>query len=290
MKCNYPNIDSWRNDKKSSFAKPNWKVFVINLDRSPDRLEFVKNQLSKYSIEFERSNGVVADTLSQEEIQKVYSPSKNKKQYVRPLHLGQIACYLAHMKVWREIITQNLDYAIILEDDFSVDEKILKQLEFLEKTYGKWDYVRLQENAKLKKIFHKVASGEGCALVDYINLPGNTLAQAISKETAEKLLNNLLPFGCPVDTQLQYVDKIGVEVLSLIPSGFHERIEEASVLAMYNKKKAKSHHPFVRQKLSFKFYFHRILYFIKKYGFLTVFKELSKLLSRQPTKGISPLD
>jgi|GEM_PF-656114 len=278
-------IELWRKDKKSDITKPNWKIFVINLDKSPERLEFVKNQLSQYSIEFERSNGVVADTLSQEEIQKVYSLSKNKKQYIRSLHLGQIACYLAHAKVWREILAQNLDYAIILEDDVSVDEKIIKQLEFLEKTYGKWDYVRLQENSKLKKIFHEVASDTECALVEYLNLPGNTLAQAVSKEAAEKMLNRLFPFGCPVDTQLQYVDKIGVEVLSLIPSGFHERRGD-SVLESYNKNKKKYHHLFIRQKLSSKAYLNRITYFIKKYGLLTVIKEFFKLPVRKPTRGI----
>ena len=55
-------------------------VFVINLDKSTDRMVKVSKRLSELGIAFERISAVYGADLSQEEIDKYYCPELNKKK------------------------------------------------------------------------------------------------------------------------------------------------------------------------------------------------------------------
>ncbi len=256
------------------------KIFIINLPNETTRFEFIKKQFAKIGLDVERVEGVYADTLSSEFIATIYSPEANRKSYVRPLHKGQIACYLAHIKAWKKIIEDNLDYAIVLEDDAKIINDFNAGVEFLDNTFGKWEFVRIQANAKLKKIFCEKNFGD-FSFVQYINTTGNTIAQAISKQAAEKMIKNLIPFGMPVDVNQQYYYKIGVRVESLRPPIISEsEIGNNSIINRFNTRN-KSHYPFVRQILSVKFYTGRLIRLIREYGFFSTIKNLINMISAQ---------
>lgn len=259
------------------------KIFVINLKDSVDRYSYVKSQFDKLGLEIEKIEGVDANSLTREDIKEVYSPEKNRKTYVRPLHKGQIACYMAHVKAWKAIVEQDLDYAIVLEDDAKINGKFSEALKFFDTTFGRWDFVRVQSNAKLKRVFHSENMGD-FSFVQYINTPGNTLAQVVSKSEAIKLLEGLLPFGMPVDTNQQYYYRIGVHIDSLRPPiASTSEIGEDSVLRKYDTANSE-HHPFVRQKLSINFYIRRIVWIIREYGIFVFLKDIILMPFRKPMR------
>lgn len=257
------------------------KIFVINLKDSADRFSYVKSQFDKLGLEIERIEGVDADSLTQDNIKEVYSSEKNRKTYVRPLHKGQIACYMAHIKAWKTIIDQDLDYAFILEDDAMISDKFSEALSFFDSTLGKWDFVRIQSNAKPKRIFHCENIGD-FSFVQYINTPGNTVAQVISKSAAITLLKGLLPFGMPVDINQQYYYKIGIHIDSLRPPIVStSEIGEDSILRKYDTSNCE-HYPFVRQWLSLNFYIKRIYRLVREYGFFAFLRNILLMLFRKP--------
>ena len=259
------------------------KIFVINLKDSADRFSYVKSQFDKLGLEIERIEGVDANSLTQEDINKVYSPEKNRKTYVRPLHKGQIACYMAHIKAWKAIIEQNLDYAFVLEDDIIVDCNFLSAMKFLDAHFGQWDFVRLQKNSKPKKIFFEKFLGN-FSFVQYINTTGGAFAQVISHSAAKGMLDNLLPFGMPVDVNQQYYYKFGIKVESLRPPVISMGdVGDCSILRKYDTKN-KEHHPFVRQKLSLKFYIERIIRLINEYGVFVFVKNILLMPFRKPVR------
>ena len=259
------------------------KIFVINLKDSVERYNYVKSQFDKLGLEIERIEGVDANSLTWEDIKEVYSPEKNRKTYVRPLHKGQIACYMAHVKAWKAILEQDLDYAFVLEDDAMISDKFSDALKFFDSTFGKWNFVRIQSNTKLKRIFHSGDMGN-FSFVQYINTPGNAIAQVISNSAVVKMLNGLLPFGMPVDVNQQYYYKIGVHIDSLRPPIVStSEIGEDSVLRKYDTANSE-HHPLVRQKLSFRFYTRRIYNLIKEYGFCSFFKDILLMPFRKPVR------
>ena len=68
------------------------------MPESTQRWAYVKSQLQDFGLICERVDGVDVSTLSQSEIDKYYSYSKNKKEYTRPLSKGEIGCYIAKTK------------------------------------------------------------------------------------------------------------------------------------------------------------------------------------------------
>lgn len=270
--------------KNKEFGMPvRRKIFVINLKDSVERYNYVKSQFDKLGLEIERIEGVDADSLTQDNIKEVYSSEKNRKTYVRPLHKGQIACYMAHIKAWRAIVEQDLDYAFVLEDDVIVGHNFLVAMEFLDTHFGQWDFVRLQRNSKPKKIFFEKFLGN-FSFVQYINTTGGAFAQAISGSAAKGMLDNLLPFGMPVDVNQQYYYKFGICVESLRPPVVSMgEIGDSSILRKYDTNN-REHHPFVRQKLSLKFYIGRITRLMNEYGILVFVWNIILMSFRKPVR------
>jgi glycosyl transferase, family 25 len=91
------------------------KAFVINLDRRPDRLAKITWALGSIDLEFQRVSAVDGREL-------------HLKEHVRPWMAwlyegfsypltGAVGCYLSHLKIWRNIINEDIDQAMVLEDD-----------------------------------------------------------------------------------------------------------------------------------------------------------------------------
>lgn len=97
-------------------------VFVINLDRSPERLEHMRQLFAQQNIDFTRIAGVDGQTLSKDELEKVYDPEHCKKLIGRELRLGEVGCTLSHIRAWKKIIHEQLDGAFIFEDDIVLTE------------------------------------------------------------------------------------------------------------------------------------------------------------------------
>jgi len=257
------------------------KIFVINLKDSVDRYNYVKSQFDKLGLEIERIEGVDANALTQERINETYSPLKNRKTYVRPLHKGQIACYLAHINAWEAILEQELDYAIVLEDDVIVADDFPSALEFLDTTYGQWDFVRLQANSKPKKVFCEKKLGR-FSFVQYINTTGAAFGSAISNFAAKKMISGLLPFGMPVDVNQQYYYKLGIHIENLRPPIVSVGdFAEQSDLRKHDTCE-KRHYPLVRQKLSVTFYICRIMRLMRQYGIFSFIKNICLMIFRKP--------
>ena len=190
---------------------------------------------------------------------------------------------MAHIKAWRAIVEQDLDYAFVLEDDVIVGHNFLVAMEFLDTHFGQWDFVRLQRNSKPKKIFFEKFLGN-FSFVQYINTTGGAFAQAISGSAAKGMLDNLLPFGMPVDVNQQYYYKFGICVESLRPPVVSMgEIGDSSILRKYDTNN-REHHPFVRQKLSLKFYIGRITRLMNEYGILVFVWNILLMPFRKPVR------
>jgi glycosyl transferase, family 25 len=82
------------------------KTFCINLDRREDRWKECLLEMEKHNMEVERIPAIDGSTLDMK-----CKITKN-----------EAGCSLSHAKVLRRIIDDNLDRALILEDDFCLKE------------------------------------------------------------------------------------------------------------------------------------------------------------------------
>lgn len=151
-------------------------TFVVNLDRSPDRLAYMRRQ----GVAFERIAGVDGAGMV---------PAWLKNQFDgSPLTSGEIGCYASHLLCAQEVVSRNLPYAIVLEDDVTL------AYDFLDAAISAatdapvgWDFIHLSSDFK-RAVVHVVPLGLGRQLVRHTRLPVNTGAYLISHAGARKWL------------------------------------------------------------------------------------------------------
>ncbi|TMV83100.1 glycosyltransferase family 25 protein [Thioclava sp. BHET1] len=81
------------------------KSFVINLDRSPERLEFMASQLSGLGLDWHRVPAIDGNTLDTDE--------RNSSV----LELYELACLMSHRKAWQVAFDDGGELSAFFEDD-----------------------------------------------------------------------------------------------------------------------------------------------------------------------------
>ena len=193
-------------------------VFVINLDKSPERMATISKRLDKLDIPFERISGVYGADLSEEEIAKYYCTKLNKKNYRRPLGLGEIGCYISHIKSWQTIVDRQLHCALILEDDIVIEDGLAELASELGKSSDTFDIVKFFNKKTNPKIVDSVDFTSKYKLCRFKKIPIGNYAQLISLSGAKKLLKAYEKFGRPVDEDIQHWWESDTNVLGVLPS------------------------------------------------------------------------
>lgn len=193
-------------------------VFVINLDNSLERMAKISQRLEQLGISFERLAGVYGADLSEQEIAKHYCPQLNKKNYRRPLRLGEIGCYMSHLKAWRTIVDRKISCALILEDDIVIDESLAILMQDLGKASKSFDIVKFYCKKETPKLLDSVPFGSGYQLCRFKKIPIGNQGQLVTLSGAKKLLNTYEKFGRPVDEDIQHWWEADINVLGILPS------------------------------------------------------------------------
>jgi glycosyl transferase family 25 len=197
----------------------NYKVLVINLERSPERLAAIRSQLDAIGVPFERINAFDGKTLSDEFIEKVSPADVVTKTYHRALSKAEVACSLSHKKAWQQIIDDGLDFGVVLEDDVELLDNFKDVLTLLaELPHTEWDFIKLYALRRGGgKNIAKRFDFRGHTFVTYHRYPLGFVGQAVSRQGAESLVRNLPYVTEPVDGQLKSWWEAGVYPFGLVP-------------------------------------------------------------------------
>ena len=92
-------------------------IYVINLERRPDRKEEIKTKLDNLGIKnYEFVNAIDGKQLTEDDLSTHYNNVRAKDIH-REMKKTEVACALSHIECAKNIVANNLDYAIVLEDD-----------------------------------------------------------------------------------------------------------------------------------------------------------------------------
>jgi glycosyl transferase family 25 len=183
--------------ENNNYVKDSVVAYIINLDRSPERLKFVKENVERLNIPFERISAVDGNLLSQEEIQQKVSNAL--KGFDRRNKVGIFGCYLSHVKTWEIFLKSDAEFAIIFEDDVNFNPKILKEtIDELIINKDLWDINTFDIRGNGMPVRIKKFSN-GQSLVVYLTKVLNTGAYIINRKAAKKLLEKALPIKMQID-------------------------------------------------------------------------------------------
>ncbi len=239
-------------------------VYLINLDRSPDRLASVQQRAAELGLEFIRVSGVDGAV---DKLQPVL-----QHRYYRPLTPAEVGCYSSHIKTLEEFLKTDYNYAIILEDDgvLSPEFSCFAEAAISNNQQTEiWDVLKL--HGKKKGIIHSIALAD-CNLVDYCTVPLSTRGTIWTREGCQKMLRYFEGQGVkrPIDVDLRYTWETGLRILVLNPavvkaSGSLSTISDRRVL--YHQQ---SRFRQITTKLRYEFSFvaRNFQHLVKRYGLI----------------------
>lgn len=203
------------------------RIYVINLDRKPDRWKCIKKELNRIKFNSNKSLYDISRRFSaidgryyeynndNKELKNYYKLSdqlkvepNNKYNILKKeddlfifMTKQEIAVTLSHIGVWKKIRKENVEYALILEDDVYFTNKFSTEMDKIWNEISKtnfdilflsFDYVK---GISKKEIYRK----------EFIHKPYVGIWQAsgyvLSKKGVQKLLKELPVYG-PVDLWL----------------------------------------------------------------------------------------
>jgi glycosyl transferase, family 25 len=195
------------------------QVRVVNLDRSPQRLEAMAENLAAVGLPFERLPAVDAGQLAAQEIAAVYDAEANRHAYFVALKRGEIGCFLSHRKAWAEFLANGqATHLVVLEDDVAFSAPPQTVLDAIA------DYLDAVGPCMVKLYAQRPASGRklcdlgpGYRLVRPVLAPLGTQAQMLNRDAARRLLEATARFHEPIDVTLQRTWDTGVDILVATP-------------------------------------------------------------------------
>jgi len=172
------------------------KCYLINLERSQDRLAYMASQFNRMGLEFERVEAVNGRVMPEQELASFNTFSKI---WPDPLSPAEIGCFLSHRKCL-EIIATGIDaYAVIFEDDIKLSSGAAQLL-----PSDKWipkdaDIIKIDAYGHEVLISRSVASEGPYAVARLRSRHLLTGGYVVSRDAARKLLPLMQKAPAPID-------------------------------------------------------------------------------------------
>ncbi|MDG4905958.1 glycosyltransferase family 25 protein [Mesorhizobium sp. WSM4898] len=173
------------------------KSYIINLDRSPGRMQRMADRLNSIGADFERVPGVDGRLLSDAEISDVYKPIAG----VAPMTPEEVGCFLSHRKCWERIASGPDAYGCVFEDDMLISKRAgLFLVEEASWIPGDADLVKVESvvgRVWLDRTVHALRNGFELARLRSFSFGSG--GYILSKPAAERLLRVTRVFSDAVD-------------------------------------------------------------------------------------------
>ena len=208
-------------------------VYLINLDRSQDRLQSVMPLLSKLSLPWYRVVAVDGRAMSQSDFEESVDLVGFQKIMGRLPGRGEVACALSHIKAWRTFLMSPYEYAVIFEDDVCFDPSALQRvLKKLVACGGVWDFCNLdiREKGERLKFYTSVAQLGAHELRLYYQGVYCGDAYVVSRKAVRRLLACALPLVMTVEDYFARGWEFDMRYMAVCPRAVYQQ-DMASVLA-----------------------------------------------------------
>ena len=250
--------------KEFSVLPENVECYVINLDRSSQRMATMQSRLDALGMRFQRVSGVDGMQLSDDE----FAAQTQINRYYKPLRRGEVGCQLSHLKTLQAFLASGADMALVLEDDAlflpGFVEAVLEAIILRDKTTDpnlQWDVLKL--NRRRRRLVDLAPLGERHRLVDYgLSVPITTAAAIWTRAGAERWVHGYRGTSRPIDCDLQHPWELGLRILSVHPPV----VEQGNVVSSMGSEKLAARSPMPKLRYELRRMWPKLRSFGDRYG------------------------
>lgn len=164
-------------------------TFIINLERSKDRYQFVSSQLNSQKIIHSRLSAANGISFAQE-TNFLYPYVKHAW---RRMSASELGCLLSHIKFWKLISESNIDHGTILEDDVHIAANFGAYIKRIDETNffnGKFDIIKFETTYDKIVISRKdMIKDESFSIHRLLSTHYGTAGYSLNKKAAKFLLD-----------------------------------------------------------------------------------------------------
>ena len=192
------------------------QTWVINLDRAPERLARISNQLQHLGLAFTRLPAVDARALTPEQRGALDEAAYRRKHGMTPV-LGELGCYLSHVEAMRQFLASTAEFALILEDDALLQDSLPAVLQGLMAQPGRWDVAKLSAvHSGTPVPYLQVAPGHQLAVM--LSRCTGSSAYLVNRRAAQAYVEGLLPMSLPHDHVFDQGWRFGLKFRLVTPT------------------------------------------------------------------------
>lgn len=179
------------------------KIYVINLQSADKRRRHIVRLLDKYKLDYELIEAVDGRLLSEKELSELCDMDEVWRRPEK-LTAAAIGCALSHLAAYKKMAADDLNAALVLEDDAVVPpdfDKFLGQIEKQLKTNEiiLLHYFQLLPDSAVLSRRAATTLTERFSLMYPVKIPRSGAAYVVSKDAARSLADARLPIRAEAD-------------------------------------------------------------------------------------------
>lgn len=265
-------------------------IFVINMKKDTDRKKYMEQLSEEYGLFFKFIEAIDGKNLNEKGISKAYNKEKSIRALGREMTKSEIGCALSHLSVYKQMIDQNIEIAIVFEDDIQIEKGFTSIMNTIKKLPSDWELVLLgyhrggvEHKKTISSSRYKRKITDKYTLVRLIRLGLGSYGYLINLQGAKKLVKQLETIKKPIDNYTgsdTYVNLYAISprvigINNVLTEQSNLEIERNLIVDKYNKfndkKKIKSKlvreliRPLLQLKNLSKLYYDKIK-ILKKYS------------------------
>ena len=238
--------------------------YLINLDRSPQRLAAMQARLAGLGIDYTRIAAVDGAQLADEGFLRHTADNR----YYKPIRRGEVGCYLSHLEVLQAFIDSGARYALVLEDDclFDADFNAVLQAAIALRDDTRdpllqWDVLKLNRKRRRWVVLAPLTASR--QLVEYgLSVPITTAAAVWTRAAAGRFLHAYRGTTRPIDCDLQHPWEFGLDILALQPPP----VTQGDVASTIGNRKHPAHGPLAKLGYELRRLWPKLRHFGQRYG------------------------
>jgi glycosyl transferase family 25 len=204
-------------------------TWVINLDRAPQRLARIGARLDELGVAWTRFAAVEGKLVPEAEQAALLDRAGFERLHGMTPSLGELGCYLSHVRLMQAFLASPHEFALILEDDVKPTYALPEVLERLMAAAARWDMVKLSAIHSGSPV-GVLDMGQGHQLGVMFSRCTGSSAYVVNRVAAQRYAERLLPMQLPYDHAYDRGWVYGLKVRRVFPEVcVHDDLVESTI-------------------------------------------------------------
>jgi len=208
-------------------------IFIINLQHSSERKAHMQKLCEQIGLKATFINAVDGAFIKPAEIIGKSSNEAAIRTIGRELSMGEIGCALSHRKIYQKMVDENIQQALVFEDDVEFNSQLLGALNLEDEFPLDWELVLLGHHGAESRtsstngsFWGRVRLSSGDSLIRPCELTYGAYGYLINQQGAVKLLNDLECMAKPLDHYTGDSEHVNLYAIDPVLIRIHDELSD----------------------------------------------------------------